>query len=243
MKYRIGNNFFKTQEEAKQYVRNVVRSINEEVTPENPQFEIIHDIVKCHRFYEIKKGCGIKSFFTIYNTLNKSRELNIKRVDDSIIDISFIVCAEDSIIDKNKLKVHKLSFKLYDAMRSAIKDQILAYRNNNRGDLEVCAICNIKNSKNIFDSSLGFGNLSNNINIEFQVDHKKPSFKFLRENFINEKKNLGCRIPTNFIDDQFNIPNFIEEDNEFKNDWCNYHAQNATFQILCKLCNLRKKKD
>jgi hypothetical protein len=232
MKYKIGNNYFQTQLEAKQYVRNVIRSINEnEVIKENPKFELIHDIIKCHRYYENKKGCGIKSFFITFNNLNKCKELNIRRIDDSEIDISYIVCAEDSIIDKNKLKVHKSSFKLYDAMRQSIKDQIIQFRNNNRGEKEVCAICGINNQ--------GFPNNY----IEFQVDHKQPSFKYLRDNFINNKNNDGINAPVDFDENEFNIPIFREIDNEYMNEWKNYHLQNATYQILCKLCNLRKKKD
>jgi hypothetical protein len=137
------------------------------------------------------------------------------------------------VTNKNKLKVHHISYKLYDSMRRAISDQIMNYRNNNRGNKEICALCGISNrNNNIFENGV----------IEFHVDHKEPSFMSIRDSFINEKKNQGVIIPTIFNDDEFNIPNFREEDESFKNDWWEYHRSNATYQILCKLCNLRKKK-
>ena len=236
MKYKIGENYFRTQEEAKQYVRNVIKSINlndAEIDSNNPKFIIIHDIVKCHRYYESKKGCGIKSFFTTYNSLTKCKELNIRRTDESVIDISYIVCAQDSIIDKNKLKVHSINFKLYEAMRVAIQNQIMRYRNNNRGILEKCAICEISNSNSGFPS--GF--------VEFHVDHKQPSFRYLRDEFLNNKRNQGLYIPSNFSENEHNATIFRAQDAEFSDEWSEYHKQNATYQILCKLCNLRKKKD
>lgn len=74
----------------------------------------------------------------------------------------------------------------------------------------------------------------------FHVDHDNPSFKNLRDNFleVNFKE-----IPKTFIDcDLYKSKIFKKEDEDFKNKWINYHNNNCNLQILCKKCNLSKKR-
>ncbi len=219
-KYKIGDNYFKTQDEAKRYVRSIVSNCRHEINQNEEMFEVIHDIIKCHRYYESKRGNGIKQFIFVTNPLNKCRELNIVRIDNTICSISYVVCAEDSIIDKSKLKEHKITFPLYEAMRIAINDQILNYRNEQYLSCGLqCVLCEIRNT-------------------QFHVDHNNPSFKTLRDNFL-----LNREHPVTFNKTQDTHASiFKPQDEQFKNEWVEYHLQNARLQILCKSCNLRKSK-
>lgn len=50
-------------------------------------------------------------------------------------------------------------------------------------------------------------------------------------------------IPTNFADcDVYKLTIFKDKNEDFKNEWIEYHNKNCNLQILCRDCNLRKKK-
>ena len=62
----------------------------------------------------------------------------------------------------------------------------------------------------------------------------------LKDNFLQLTKK---QIPLLFGDCQtYKLTIFKDEDEDFKNDWVEYHNNNCNFQILCRDCNLRKKK-
>ena len=98
-------------------------------------------------------------------------------------------------------------------------------------------------------------------NIKLQVDHKEPSFIKLTtdflENNINSQNSQNSHNSQNSqnshnsqnsqninIPDKFNYHKygrkFTENDYIFKKKWQNYHQHHATFQWLCKKCNLGK---
>lgn len=103
---------------------------------------------------------------------------------------------------------------LLSALRCAIVSQILNFRNNNK---HKCVYCGSKN----------------NIN----VDHKNPSFKVLSTNFINQHNNLPTKFDSDIVTNQ---PIFSNNDIALKLEWFNYHKKNATYQILCRTCNIKK---
>jgi hypothetical protein len=76
-------------------------------------------------------------------------------------------------------------------------------------------------------------------NIKLQVDHKEPSFIQLTTDFLNNINKFS-------IPDKFNYhkygSKFTENDYIFKKKWQDYHKIHATFQWLCKKCNLSKNK-
>jgi hypothetical protein len=224
-KYRIGNNLFETQKQAIEYVRNMISQIEIEdiIDERHSHFNSIMEIVENHRDFMIKRGVGIHHFKIVINPLNKCKELHLYRIDDSECVVSYIVCAQDSIINKSKMKIHDIKFKLYDAMREAISEQILKFKINCRSSpfLYSCVKCGV-----------------NDQDIEYHVDHDNPSFMHLRDSFLNNKE-----FPTQFSYIQNTYVNkFRREDEQFKNEWAEYHRQNASLQILCKDCNLRKPK-
>jgi len=59
----------------------------------------------------------------------------------------------------------------------------------------------------------------------------------------DHKRNCEKQIPSLFGDCKiYKLTIFKDEDEDFKNDWVDYHNKNCNFQILCRDCNLRKKK-
>ena len=140
------------------------------------------------------------------NTRNsKYYEFNIIKDDGSTEDISYRCC-----INKRP-KNHDLN----SAMRSAIEDQIIDFRNS------------IVNKKCEFCSSCD--------NIE--VDHIYL-FKKLCLDFLKNKKD----IPNSFDDGKYNQAIFKKSDENFENEWKEYHKINSFLRFLCKKCNASRNK-
>jgi hypothetical protein len=66
-----------------------------------------------------------------------------------------------------------------------------------------------------------------------QIDHIYP-FSKIRDDFLHERED----IPTHFNGNICRV--FKEEDTTFKEDWIKYHNSRASYQPLCKPCNLKK---
>lgn len=69
--------------------------------------------------------------------------------------------------------------------------------------------------------------------IKVQIDHIYP-FSLIRDEFLKDRVD----IPTSFQGNVF--IQFKPEDEAFKQDWIAHHNKIATYQPLCKACNLRK---
>ena len=108
---------------------------------------------------------------------------------------------------------------LQSAFRQAIRTQIQKWRRCNLD--KKCVLCDKTTS--------------------LQVDHKEPSFIELTKKFniipINTRN-----MPLLFDYHYKYGKKFSKEDSLFKIRWQKYHKQNASFQWLCKKCNLSKGK-
>jgi hypothetical protein len=104
---------------------------------------------------------------------------------------------------------------LNDAMRYTIQPQIDEFKKS----IEIlkCEFCNSYN------------------NIE--IDHIKL-FQDLSDDFLKNRKD----IPVLFDDSPYNFAMFRQEDKIIKNEWFNYHKENAKLRCLCKQCNLSRNK-
>ena len=107
---------------------------------------------------------------------------------------------------------------LQSAFRQAIRRQIQIWKRNTSN--AKCAICN--STKNI------------------QVDHKDLSFIHLTTQFLESPINTQ-NIPTTFLYHKYG-KKFTKGDSLFRKRWQKYHKKYATYQFLCKSCNLQKGK-
>ncbi len=119
--------------------------------------------------------------------------------------------SEDSI-SWNKC-VHKTVFnhrKLNMAFRYAIKDQIWAFKNENKN--KPCELCRTYNN--------------------LTADHVIQFYK-LKNDFLLENPEY----PEEFAEDKFGSVIFRREDVKFVKAWQEYHRKNAILRILCSPCN------
>ena len=215
-KYFIGELEFKTKKECENYTRTIINTLGCcQIKKENVQYEFFNDLIQNHPECDSKIGVGIDYFYIKPNPfVKKYFQTMIKRVDGSEIDFSWVYCC--------KFKERTLSDHLIRSMRMAIKNDILEYKQK-----QTKLICN-------------FCQTENELYEDFHVDHHNPSFKTIKNNFLQETTKS---IPSSFDDCKiFKISIFKDEDKDFKNDWVDYHKKNCNFQILCRDCNLRKPK-
>ena len=160
-KYNIGDIKFKTKKACLDYTRTKIKNLCCcTIDNGHVDFNFFNHLLMNHPDYKLKMGVGVHYFYIIPNPLNdKSYQTMIKRLDDSIIDFSWVYCCN--------FKARSTTEDLTKAMREAIKEETIAYKKN-----QIILQCNICKS----DSEL-----YNN----FHVDHKNPSFCTLKNDFLN----------------------------------------------------------
>jgi len=221
MKIKIGNTEYKTIKECEKAVREKIKKMyldNEYIiTPQNPNFIFLMDILNNHPENYDKIGVGVDAFIlSIEPTFKKGIQIFIKRIDETTEVFSWIICCGGR-------KITTKSFQL-DAMRYAVKSITIDFKNNN--DL-ICAICKVEN--------LEYS--------KYHTDHKTIPFIEIANNFINKTINMPSQFDRH-INPEINGYgyNFKNEDKHIEQQWYDYHLQYSDFQILCKTCNLKKGK-
>ena len=105
------------------------------------------------------------------------------------------------------------------AMREAISPFTMEYKKCNK---LICINCN--------NEKLNYS--------DYHVDHNSIPFSTITKNYLKETKKI---IPNLFDKDKKSyLCTFKNEDDEFKEDWINYHNSKADYQILCNKCNIKK---
>jgi hypothetical protein len=215
-KYYIGKLEFKTKKECENYTRNVINNLGCcIINKDHPQFIFFDNLIKNHPEYDDKKGIGVDYFYIQSNPLvKKYYQTMIKRLDGSEIDFSWVYCCEF----KKRTSVEDL----LKSMREAIKEDTIKYKQ--KQNKLICNFC--KRENELYEN--------------YHVDHHNPSFQTLKDNFLQLTKK---QIPSSFGDCKiYKLTIFKDEDKDFRNDWVDYHNKNCNLQILCRDCNLRKKK-
>lgn len=128
---------------------------------------------------------------------------------------------EESISYKGAIKGEYATHEenLMNAMRSAVEDQILYFGRTNE---RKCVLCNST--------------------INLHVDHNTVLFSSLVEEFRANYTDLI--VPTRFgkTNDATNRVAFLPSDNVFRDAWFAYHEKHADLRVLCKTCNLTRRR-
>lgn len=118
---------------------------------------------------------------------------------------------EDNVSIMKSCVTGKPKDNLTVAMRNAILSQILDFKHSNK---LVCEICN--STKNI------------------HIDHEKPKFFELRDEFLEKWEGEK---PKNFTNNKSNSKIFKKTDIDFEKKWFSFHKQKAKLRVLCQVCN------
>jgi hypothetical protein len=120
----------------------------------------------------------------------------------------------DNVSVLNNCITGKPKDNLKIAMRVAIQPQIDEYKNNNY--IHVCELCNEHE--------------------RIVIDHHSEKSPFIK--LYNDFMNINyLTVPNTFDDTKSHMKCFKEIDDRFKEDWINYHKENAILRMLCRTCN------
>ena len=170
-------------------------------------YDELMEIFKSHPNYP-ELFSNVVDVSIAYNKINpkKCYELQLIKRDKTSEAVSYRKCFQKTTKD----------IDLKNAMRYAIMDQILEFKNN--CDELICSICKSEDY--------------------IQIDHV-ILFKTLYDDFLQQNT---LTIPTEFDNTYFNSAKFKEFDKEFENNWTTYHKKHAILRCLCNKCNQKRSK-
>ena len=213
-KYNIHNQNFKTKFDCYKYTSKLVNSMkNISIDKYDEHFDYFVKLLDNHPDKHEKIKDGIKGFKFQKNPTYKHYQSFIITNNNDLVNFSFVRCCE---FDK-KSKKSDTEYNLINAMRTAIEYQTIEFKKNNK---IICSLCKTITA------------------LEYHVDHNKPLFHEITTSFITQNTDTPLTFDKNY---NYRLV-FKDCDKIYKNKWCSYHKEMATLQILCKSCNLRKKK-
>lgn len=173
---------------------------------------LIKDVFQYHPQWDIKRGDGVTSI-SIGNTKYNNKCFFIHRVDGTKTDISFTKCITkpDSYYDIKK------------ACRSAIRGEIIKFRNSIKFGIDKCAIT---------------GELLERNNTH--IDHFNMNFDDLFMMWIFDKRPDDLRKYINPIKDNEFDTYFTSE--VIKNDFISFHNKNTNLRAVTIKANLSRPK-
>lgn len=178
---------------------------------------IVETLLPRHSYYEIKRGSGIVGIIFGMNSRYPAKRASRpaacmygKRSDGTITDISWREC----------LKPANKRFKVRNAMRWAIRPQIIEFRNDKTKWMTRCAICGDVTPPDMID-----------------IDHHPKRFEEIATAWMKSMSLTDETIETNG-DKDFEVGDkFI--DVELERQWMDYHRLEASYRILCHKCHRR----
>lgn len=208
----IGAEEFRTKKDASERVRNVVAQfpLNEPIFGPH---DFLDALLNRHPAAIEKMGPGRAGYEV---RLNKSGhpEIYIHRTDGSVMDFSWHRCLIGKPADPLK--------DLRGAMRDAVREQIVSYRDEELRVDSVCGVCALplQTRKDV------------------HVDHIEP-FDTLVKTFIGT---IHGELPSTFGVCATNGPSFLPQDSEFAETWKTFHARHASLRLSHVRCNLTRQR-
>lgn len=181
--------------------------------------DIISQLLYLHPDKDSKIGDGIDHFKIQMNQYKTGLEIIIHRVDGTSMDFSYKKCIMGNFSTPRT--------NLLSAMRHEIRPQILNFKA--KYYIQGTSICSNTKCEIVLE------------NDTVQVDHKDIPFQKISDDFITLIEKRKEPIPTEFGDDpKTHEAVFKTSDKSFASEWYEYHHKSATYQLLCKTCNVEK---
>jgi 5-methylcytosine-specific restriction endonuclease McrA len=225
----LGNFTFETKNKLRNTIRKLMRKhmkYDGGIIPKDSNLhKILHELLRKYRVNRWLYMC-YESFFIKPNSNNKKypsiwfKNLNPEKHDEMIGLTKIIANFDHDTVNTNAV----MRKNLRSAMRFSIRPQIEKYRNsafnfaNENFIKQTCEHCGD-------DGSL-------------EVDHDNIPFSKIEFRFMEIVK---LDFPYEFDwDVDIKQPMFKDEDANFRDRWNAFHKKHATYQMLCKSCNIAK---
>lgn len=227
MSYKIGKKEFKSKTTIVNYFSYILKNTKEGTVLDGQYLTDVLGLLEYHTEKDEKIGCGIdyikveKHTDVINGFKSNTCHFHIYRKDGSNIDFSYRNCVNN--IGKEGYKSKKKDDVL-KSLRFVVRPQIDNFRNNAFGKKKYlnCEVLGVNFSKSTC-----------------HIDHKPPkSFSNLVEIFLS-LYNLNINdieiIPVDGIYDTI-------KDDTIRQDWFDFHLENAELRAIHKTANLAQKK-
>ena len=208
MRILIGDTWFPTKSAATHAIREVLYRYRTGDTVSDADAAFLMGVLARHRQAKAKIGCGVASFQVEQN--QGSRGFWLTRIDGSRTDWSFVTCLTP--------KSHE--GEVHDAFRTAVRDQIVAFKT---AQFAAGPVCCPHTGERLACDDLA------------HVDHQPPFLQLVRDF-------LTIRGLT--LDDIQVVPtvdgNTASElsDQSLAAEWSRYHATHARLTVVSRRANL-----
>jgi len=203
----IGTIHFTTKKQLEQYIKHIISTIGRcSSLLHSEHYPFFLELLQRHPRYPEKFQNMIDISIQPNIITPQYLELRLINTDGTTDDISWKQCVSG-----------KPRNPFHSALRVAVDDQILSFR---QSQSMICAICNIVDAN------------------EYHVDHVMH-FEQIKYDFLQINQSTP---PTVFQNTRDNRKAFTEDDKEYENQWKLYHKTHATLRILCRSCNLTRPK-
>jgi hypothetical protein len=215
----LGEFTFKTKKELRETINKIkdeyLQNNNGIIPKDSDLHKMLHELLRRNKtskwLYRKFDSFLVKYNHDCYNVL----AIHAKQFDSSVkmIGLTRLITNIDHDFVDIEAQIRK---NLKTAMRQCIQPQVNFFKSLHDDVPLICENC---------DSTK-----------KLQVDHILP-FSLIRRKFI---ESVGSENLPDEFDWEDCLPSFKKRDAEFSTGWCNFHKKFATYQILCKPCNLAK---
>ena len=211
----IGSNTFTSIPEAREYLQNIFEQAGPTESLQQLNAVLYNEMMSLlqqHPEANLKRVHEAIDIKIFKGYKENLYHLKLKFPDGSEDSISYLACLTQRVTNTSVLQ---------DALRNAIAYQISRFKHNTPN--KQCEQC------------------KTTIASEYHVDHVQL-FSDLSSRFLATK----LQTPQSFdkVPDVLGIlrPQFKAEDNDFQQEWQQYHLQHASLRWLCAKCNLTRSK-
>ena len=224
---QIGETRYRTQTACMEDVRRRIEAIGitssiRETSP--AEYEFFYELVKRHAAHEDKLKALSDIAIRQDVTSQKWLAIDIVNTDGSRTEISYKNCVTG--------KSEPQRSKFHSALRYAVEDQIMAFRETNH--VTICELCT--ESLSLMERGVGLQSVRS---VPTHVDHILH-FEILADNFTALQE---ITMPTAYDKEpQTYLTRFKEEDQNIAQRFAEYHREHATLRIICGPCNRKREK-
>lgn len=205
---------FKTKTALKAYLKGFVDKMPFDQPLQGFDLELAFGVLDIHHGGQEKIGVGV-SWIELRESPWGNRELWLVRTDGEPIDFTWFKCMDG----ESPVRHYE-----HEALREAIRPQISAFRRRAFSSRNV--VCAITGASLVNDPST-------------HIDHHRPLFRDLADEFIDEEGGQGS-IHFGEPTDTSSAASMTDSDQSLR--WQKFHADRAVLRAVTKQANLRRSK-
>lgn len=230
MRYFIGTDEFFTKKSAKEMVHERIKGMScgfYSIDSIDGQF--LFSVLENHSEVDEKIGVGISGFEVnpaldpALHKSGKGKHICLIRVDGTTEDFSYNHCLTFPLKGKKEFGIRELKCALRESITPQIKQFI---EDDNGRDIPLqyqhCPECGL-----LFEEDN-----------PYHVDHIIPFSKLVEDFMTND--GAKYKIPNSYARTLTRRWVFKPSDKCLEEDFLKYHAKNARYQFLCRMCNISK---